>query len=202
MPNFECHVAAAAITSAIGVAAGGAALGWDKGTAALAFLAGLSGGMLPDLDSDASKPLRLAGAVSGLGFAAATIGFVTSEGRLLNRPWSAPAAFGAAVCAYFLFNAIAVEIIKRRTVHRGLFHSLAAPFLYAGLWAAVVSSAGPQKAVAVWCLAIAGVMTHLLLDAGKSMSLEPLKITSKDVGASIRLWFLTVAVNIFAFSRL
>jgi membrane-bound metal-dependent hydrolase YbcI (DUF457 family) len=140
--------------------------------------------------------------VAGLGFAAAVVGFVTSPGQILNRPWSAGSVVCAAVGAYFLFNAIFVEVIKRRTVHRGLFHSLAVPFLYAGLWAVMASPAGPKTAMAVWCLAIVGVMTHLLLDAAKSMSFNPLKVATDDLGASTRLWILTALVNLLAFTRL
>jgi hypothetical protein len=201
VPNFDCHVSVAAVVSAVGVAFGGAALGWDKTAASLAFLAGLSGGLLPDLDCDKAKPLRLAGAVAGVGCAGAVVGFVTSPGELLNRPWTAPSAMVAAVGAYFLFNAVAVEIIKRRTVHRGLFHSLAVPFLYGGLWAVLVASQGARTVMAVWLMAIVGVMTHLLLDAGKSMSFNPLKVATQDLGASTRLWILTALINLLAFTR-
>lgn len=168
----------------------------------MAFLAGLSGGLLPDLDSDTSKPLRLAGATAGVGFAAAVVGFVTTPGSFLNRPWPASSTLCAALGAFFIFNAIVVDIIKRRTVHRGLFHSLAVPFLYAGLWALMASPAGPKTAMAVWCLSIVGVMTHLVLDCGKSMSFNPLKVATNDIAASTRLWILTALTNFLAFTRL
>jgi membrane-bound metal-dependent hydrolase YbcI (DUF457 family) len=202
VPKFECHAAVAAVVSAVAVATGGAVLGWDKTAASLAFLAGLSGGMVPDLDADESKPLRLAGALVGVGAAAAVVGFVTSPGKLLNRPWPASSALWAAVGAYFLFNAVFVDVIRRRTVHRGLFHSLAAPFMYGGIWAAICTSAGAKTVMAVWSLAVIGVLTHLILDAGKSMSFNPLKVATKDLGASTRLWILTALINLLAFTRL
>jgi membrane-bound metal-dependent hydrolase YbcI (DUF457 family) len=201
LPNFETHITVGALVSAVVVAAGAAAFGWDKTASSLGFLAGLSGSMIPDLDSDTSKPLRLSGAVVGLGFAAAAVGFVTAPGDFLNRPWPPSSAAIAALGTFFLFNTIFIEILKRRTKHRGLFHSLAVPFLYAGLWAVVVSSAGAKTVMSVWSLAVIGVLTHLILDAGKSMDFSPLKVASDDLSASTRLWVLTALVNFLAFTR-
>jgi membrane-bound metal-dependent hydrolase YbcI (DUF457 family) len=202
LPNFEVHVSAAAMTSAIGVAVGAGAFGWDASASSLAFLAGLSGGLIPDLDSDASKSLRLSGAVVGLGFAAAAAGYVSSDGAFLHRPWAAQETALAAVGSYFLFNTIFIEILKKRTKHRGLFHSLAVPFLYAGLWATAAASRGPKTVMACWLLAALGVFTHLILDAGKGFTFDPLKVASNDLSASTRLWILTALVNFLAFTSL
>jgi membrane-bound metal-dependent hydrolase YbcI (DUF457 family) len=144
----------------------------------------------------------MSGALAGIGFAAAVVGYVTSPGTFLNRPWPVSSAMLAAVGSYFLFNTIFVDIFKRRTKHRGLFHSLAVPFLYAGLWAVMLSSAGGQTVMAVWLLAILGVFTHLILDSAKSMTFNPLKVATNDIAASTRLWVLTALVNFLAFTRL
>jgi hypothetical protein len=202
MPNFECHVSAAALTSAVGVAVGAAWFGWDRTASSLAFLAGVSGGLLPDLDSDASKPLRLAGAVAGLGAGAAAVCFASGRGAFLSRPWPAPEVALAALGAYFLFNTIFIEILKRRTSHRGLFHSLAVPFLYGGLWATAAGGWGGKTILAVWALSVLGVFTHLILDAAQGMTFNPLKVATKDLSASTRLWLLTALVNFMAFTRL
>jgi hypothetical protein len=202
VPNFETHIGVAAITSALGVAFGSAVFGWENSTSSLAFLAGFSGGFIPDLDHNESKPLRLSGALVGLGFSAAVVGYVTSPGAFLNRPWPAGSTLLAAVGSFFLFNTIFVDILKRRTKHRGLFHSMAVPFLYGGLWAAMVSSAGGQTVMAVWLLGVIGVFTHLILDAAKGMSFNPLKLATDDLAASTRLWVLTTLVNFLAFTRL
>ncbi|MDR1051110.1 MAG: metal-dependent hydrolase [Deltaproteobacteria bacterium] len=202
MPNFKVHLAVAAVASAVGVALGGASLGWDNETSSLAFLAGLSGGLLPDLDHDDSKPLRIAGAVAGLGAAALAAGYVLSPGSFLGRPWAAGRTALLTLGVYLLFNAGLVALLKKRTRHRGLFHSLAVPFLYSGLWALLVGSMGPGASMAVWALAGLGVFSHLLLDAGKSMSMNPLKVATDDLGASTILWVVTAAVNFLAFIRL
>jgi membrane-bound metal-dependent hydrolase YbcI (DUF457 family) len=201
MPNFETHVTAAALTSAMAVAFGAATFGWDTSASSLAFLAGLSGGLIPDLDHDDSKPLRLAAAMVGLGLAACAVGFVSGSGSLFNRPWPLYSTLLAAIGVFFLFNTIFIEILKRGTKHRGLFHSLAIPFLYGGLWAVMLTSRGPGTVLAVWLLAIVGVMTHLILDAGQGWSFGPLKLATSDIEASTKLWVLTTLVNFLAFTK-
>jgi membrane-bound metal-dependent hydrolase YbcI (DUF457 family) len=201
LPNFETHITVAALTSAVGVAAGSAVFGWDSSSSSLAFVAGLSGGLIPDLDHDKSKPLRLSGAIVGLGFAVALVGFVSTTGKFLNRPWPPMNTVLAGIGAFFLFNTIFIQILKRRTKHRGLFHSLAVPFLYGGLWAVILASTGGKTVMAVWLLAILGVFTHLILDAAKGFSFDPLKVNTEDISASTRLWILTALVNFLAFTR-
>jgi membrane-bound metal-dependent hydrolase YbcI (DUF457 family) len=186
----------------MGVALGGAALGWDNTTSSLAFLAGMAGGMIPDLDQDNSKPLRLVAAVAGLGVTAAVVGYVLSPGKFLSRPWNTQQTILAGLGAYILFNTVLVEIFKKRTKHRGLFHSLAVPFLYSGCWAVLVASFGPKTSLAVWSLAVIGVFSHLILDAGKSLSLYPLKVLTDDLRTSTILWAVTAIINFLAFIRL
>ncbi|MDR1576938.1 MAG: metal-dependent hydrolase [Deltaproteobacteria bacterium] len=202
MPNFECHVAVASVISAVGVAAGAIMFDWDPTASSLAFVAGLSGGMVPDLDCDTAKPRRLAGVFVGLGCAAMVVGYVSGQGQFLRRPWPAEHVVLAALGSFFLFNSVFLEILKNRTKHRGLFHSLATPFLYGGLWACLAAGQGGRAIMAVWFLAVIGVFSHLILDAAKGFTFNPLKIASADLAASTRLWILTALVNFLAFIRL
>ncbi|MDR2612885.1 MAG: metal-dependent hydrolase [Deltaproteobacteria bacterium] len=195
MPNFACHLAVGAVSSALAVAYGDALYGLGNTGSTLAFLAGVSGALLPDLDSDTSKTLRLSGVVAGLGAAAAAAGFALSPGNFLNRPWHPLHASLAAFGAFLLFNTLMIELLKRNTVHRGLFHSLAVPFLYAGLWAVLCTGMGRRIVFAVWIMGAGGVFLHLVLDAGKSRSFRPLKVYTQDLGASTRLWIATAMVN-------
>jgi hypothetical protein len=191
----------AAVTSAVGVALGGILFEWDNTASSLAFFAGISGSMVPDLDHDASKPRRLAGFFVGLGCAAMVVGFVSGDGSFLNRPWPREHVLLAAVGSFFLFNTTFLQILKNRTKHRGLFHSLATPFLYAGIWSCFAAGQGGQTLMAVWFLAVIGVFSHLLLDAVAGFTFNPLKVASEDLAASTRLWILTALVNFLAFIR-
>jgi membrane-bound metal-dependent hydrolase YbcI (DUF457 family) len=180
------------------VAYGEAAYGLGYSTSALAFLAGVTGGILPDLDSDTSIPLRFSGIIGGLGAAAAVVGFGSADGSGFYRPWTPASVAIAAMAAFLLFNALVIILIKKSTVHRGLFHSLPVPFFYAGLFALLVSSQGRKTVMAVWILAAVGVLTHLLMDAFKDLSFKPLKLASSDISASTRLWIATAVVNFIA----
>ncbi|MDR1037855.1 MAG: metal-dependent hydrolase [Deltaproteobacteria bacterium] len=195
MPNFACHLAVGAVSSALAVAYGDAVHDLGNSCSTLAFLAGVSGSLLPDLDSDTSKTLRLSGVVAGLGAAAATAGFALSPGNFLNRPWEPVHVAVAALAAFLVFNTFMIELLKRNTVHRGLFHSLSVPFLYAGLWAVLCTGMGRKTVFAVWIMAAGGVFLHLLLDACKSRTLNPLKVCTQDMAASTRLWIGTAMVN-------
>jgi membrane-bound metal-dependent hydrolase YbcI (DUF457 family) len=187
-----------AVSSALLVAAADAAYGLGSTTSTLAFLAGVSGGLLPDVDSDESKPLRLSGIIAGLGAAALAGGFFSAKGEFLSRPWQPIFVFIAALAAFLIFNTLIIHLLKKHTVHRGLFHSLAVPFLYGGLWAVVVCGQGRKTILAVWVLAAFGVLVHLILDAASSMSFKPLKLATKDLAASTRLWMVTALVNFLA----
>jgi hypothetical protein len=198
LPNFVCHLGVSAVSSALVVASADAAFTLGSTTSTLAFLAGLSGGLLPDVDCDESRPLRLSGTVAGLGAAALAGGFFSAKGDFLSRPWEPLFVFLAALAAFLIFNTAIIHLLKKHTVHRGLFHSLAVPFLYAGLWAVVVCGQGRKAVLAVWVLAAFGVLTHLILDAFSSLSFGPLKVATKDLAASTRLWMATALVNFLA----
>jgi membrane-bound metal-dependent hydrolase YbcI (DUF457 family) len=196
LPNFACHLAVGAVSSALAVAYGDARYDLGNACSTLAFMAGVSGALLPDLDSDSSKPLRLAGAVAGLGAAAATAGFALSPGNFLSRPWQPVHVAIAAFLAFLAFNTLMIGLLKRYTVHRGLFHSFSVPFLYAGLWAVLCTGMGRKTVFAVWVMAAGGVFVHLVLDAFQSRSLNPLKVYTQDLAASTRLWIGTATVNL------
>jgi hypothetical protein len=201
LPNFNSHLAVSALGSAALVAYGEAAYGLGHAASAMAFVAGVAGGILPDLDSDSSWPLRLSGLLAGAAAAAGVVGFGTARVPWFYRPWPPWAVAASALAAFLLANVLALTVIKRTTVHRGLFHSLPVPFLYAGSLAMLVGGQGRKAMMAVWILAAAGVLTHLVMDALKDLSYKPLKIASSDIGASTRLWMATAIVNLMALVR-
>lgn len=203
MPNFEAHITVSAVGSALLTAYGTARFGWDGAIPSLAFFSGAAGGMVPDLDSDSSRPRRFAGAVVGASASVGFAGFVSSSGEFLNRPWPREMVLAGAALVFLLFSFVCMELVlKKYTRHRGLFHSLATPFLYGGILACLATPRGADTAVAVWLLGIFGVLSHLVLDAAKSFSLYPLKLATGDLAASARLWLATMLVTLAAFLRL
>ena len=202
MPGCNTHLTVSTVGSALLAAWGTARYGWDGAIPTLAFAAGAAGGLVPDLDSDSSKPRRWAGLLAAAAVAVGAAGFLTSSGPFLKRPWGAGAAALGALYLFLLVNFLVFKVLRRHTRHRGLFHSLAAPFLYAGLMALLAGPRGTATVMAVWLLSLFGVFSHLVLDAFHSLSLNPLKPATGDLAASTRLWAATALVTLAAFLRL
>jgi len=158
MAGFKTHIT---FSSALGV--GYAAAGYfyfDLPWASCALGGGLCGlsGMLPDLDSDSGIPLR-----ETLTFSSAVIPLLMVE-RLVS--------FGLSVeeltlCGAILYGTVRFgvgELLRRYTVHRGMFHSLPA-LVIAGLLAFLVCQSQDlllryYKSGAV----MLGYFSHLFLD--------------------------------------
>ncbi|GHV58032.1 hypothetical protein FACS189460_5400 [Deltaproteobacteria bacterium] len=202
MPGFQTHLTVSTVGSALLVAWGTARYGWDGAIPTLAFAAGAAGGMVPDLDSESSKPRRLAGLLAAASAAVAAAGFLAAPGPFLKRPWGSGPIAAAAGYIFILVQIMTRRFLRSRTRHRGLCHSLAVPFLYGGGLALLAVPRGAATAMAVWLLGIFGVFSHLLLDAAGSLSLNPLKPATADLGASTRLWAATTLVTLAAFLRL
>jgi membrane-bound metal-dependent hydrolase YbcI (DUF457 family) len=168
----------------------------------LAFVAGAAGGLIPDLDSDSSKPRLWAGVLAAAVAALSAAGFLTAPGPFLNRPWGFWPTLLAALYLFVLVKGLILKFLRHRTRHRGLFHSLAVPFLYGGLLALLAVPRGMDTAMAVWLLSLFGVFSHLILDAFHSLSLGPLKPATRDLAASTWLWTATALVTLAAFLRL
>jgi hypothetical protein len=202
MPGYQTHLTVSTLGSALLVAWGTARYGWDGAIPSLAFTAGAAGGLLPDLDSDASKPRRWAGFLAAAAVAIGAAGFLTAPGPFLHRPWAAWPTALAALYLFLLVNWLILKFLRQRTRHRGLFHSLAVPFLYGGLMALLAGPRGTGTAMAVWLLSLFGVFSHLVLDALRGFSLNPLKPATRDLAASAWLWTFTALVTLAAFLRL
>ncbi|MDR2827489.1 MAG: metal-dependent hydrolase [Candidatus Adiutrix intracellularis] len=202
MPSFETHISVSAVGSSLLAAYGTARYGWDGAIPSLAFVAGAAGGMVPDLDSSTSRPRRLAGLLFGLSAAVGVAGFLGSAGPFLQRPWGFFSILAGSLYIFVLTNILTLCVLQSCTCHRGLFHSFAVPFLYGGFLALLALPRGGDTAMAVWLLSVFGVFSHLILDAFKSLSLNPLKLATNNLTLSIGLWLTTLIVTLAAFLRL
>lgn len=167
MADFKTHLIGAAAVS--GVAATALMLAGAAGQRDVVnyFILGTVGGLLPDIDSDTSIPLRIA-----FNLLAVTAGFVAVfayGGRYslveLVILWTA--CFAAVRYGVFL-------VFTRYTVHRGLIHSLPAGAV-AGLltvWLAYhLFDAPAARAWFCGLFVTLGFMVHLLLDELYSVDL-------------------------------
>ena len=194
MPAFAQHLQVSSVLgagyAAVWIHAG---VGWSHGALAGALCA--VSGMLPDLDSDSGKPTR---EVFGI---TAALGALLSLHRLRREGVEADAALLLAGAAYFVIRFGGAWLLKRLTVHRGMFHSLPAAGIAAGLAALAPDGSGPGGP---WLLAggvFLGYLSHLVLDdlfspgvrgaAGRHSAAGPaLKLISRSASATLLTWSL------------
>lgn len=158
MADFKTHITGSTI---VGVAYGY----WgvtDQGmpieTALIAGGLCSVSGMLPDLDSDSGIPLR----ETSMFLAALVPTLMIERFRAMGLSHEAMAV--AAMLIYLGIRFIVVEIFKRYTVHRGMWHSIPAA-ASAGLLAYLACPSASEgmrvyKSMAV----VTGFLVHLILD--------------------------------------
>jgi len=135
MAGFRMHVGT---STALGVGYAGALstmYGVPPSTATVAgALCGFAG-MLPDLDSDYGVPLREA-----MSFAAATVP-VFLVNRFESLQLSRDAIILIAIGLYLFVRFGVGSMIRKFTVHRGMFHSIPAMLIFGGITFLLTSSA-------------------------------------------------------------
>ena len=155
------------------------------------FVLGVIGGLLPDLDSPTSVPIRIA-------FAALAVvaGFlvVFTFGRRYSLVELVILWFGCFLfIRYGLFN-----LFDRVTAHRGLIHSIPAGIgfgLLAILLAFYVFNASATHAWLCGMFVTLGFIVHLLLDELYSVDLSGRKLLKSSFGTALSLGSLSQPVG-------
>jgi hypothetical protein len=167
MANFQTHLNGGIFVSVAtvlglhgaGLVEQGATLGY--------FALGVAGSLLPDIDADASKPVRAFFNVLGVAVAfAMTLPLI---GRFLPLE-VALIWVGVFLCVRYLI----IEIFTRATVHRGIWHSwlgIAAAALAAVNIAYWVMNRSAESAWIAGFMVGIGYLTHLVLDELYSVDL-------------------------------
>ncbi len=157
MADFKTHLS---VSTPLGIAYGGAAyLLYDVPVSTSLLAGGLCAvsGMLPDVDSDSSKPLR-----ESLAFAAAIVPMMMVD-RFhqfgMSPEWMVIS--GAAV--YLFVRFVFGHWLRGYTVHRGMFHSLPAAAIMGELAFLLASGDVAMRCYKAGGL-VAGYLCHLLLD--------------------------------------
>lgn len=198
MAGFKTHVT---VSSVLGCGYAGVGLvhfGMPPETAILGgALCGFSG-MLPDIDSDYGTPLR-----ETMAFTAAVLPMLLLHRMhsLLLKP-DEMALVGIGVYLFIRFGL--TNMIRKYTVHRGMFHSIPAGLIFAGIAFLVVGDSFDLniryfKAGAVF----AGFMSHLILDEIYSVEWKGgawrLK---KSSGTAVKLWGDDAWANFTTYAKL
>lgn len=145
------------------------------------FVLGVIGSLLPDIDSDTSKPVNALFSVLGAGLAFAmtlplTHRFLPME---LAGIW-----IGVYLCVRYGF----FEIFARLTVHRGVWHSwlgIAAAALAATNLAHWLWGQSPDSSWLAGFMVGVGYLTHLLLDELFSVDLLNTKV-KRSLGTALK----------------
>lgn len=182
MASYHGHLM---LSSVLGTA-GGAFAAWqlhlDWGPVFLG--AGLTalGGLLPDLDSDSSVPVRELFSV-----AAAVIPLFVLR-RLWRQGFPGDEILVIVGFSYIFVRYVVSAIFKQLTVHRGMFHSLPA-MLIAGLIVFLLDK-GSELTVRLYLSigVMAGFLSHLVLDELCSVDFNGLKLKlNKSAGSALKL---------------
>lgn len=196
MADFKTHVTTSTVLG-IGYAGIGLAYGLPVDTCLTAGgLCGISG-MLPDVDSDGGVPLR-----EVMAFLAAVVPMLLID-RFQELGLSAESMVLAGGAIYLGIRFGAAELLKRYTVHRGMFHSIPAGIIFAELvfW---ISGYDPlalrsYKAASV----LLGFLSHLLLDEFYSMYWRRGRLHLKrSYGTALKFWSDSLWANFTTYAKL
>ena len=197
MADFKTHISASTV---LGVAYGGVAHAFfhvDLSTSVLAGGLCAVSGMLPDVDSDSGRPLQ-----ESLAFAAAVVPMMLVDRfQQLGMPPEGIVLAGAAVYVFVRF--VLGELLRRYTVHRGMFHSLPAAVIFGEL--AFLLTSGPDLRLRLYKAGgvVIGYMTHLLLDEMYSFEWKRGRMRlKKSFGTAVKLFSRNWWPNVSAYGKL
>jgi len=197
MAGFRMHVTTSAVLGCgyAGVAHAGYGVPLDTAIVGGA-MCGISG-MLPDLDSDHGVPLR-----ETMAFAAAIVPMLLVA-RFQTLAMSHDAMVLAAVSLYFFVRFGVTNMIRKYTVHRGMFHSVPAGLTFAGI-AFLLSGAAPLE---IRCYkaggVLAGFMSHLLLDEIYAVEWKGGRWRfKKSFGTALKIWGDDAWANFSTYAKL
>jgi hypothetical protein len=181
MAGFKTHIT---VSSLLGAGYGGAAY-WMYGvpwpTCLLAGgLCGVSG-MLPDIDSDSGTPVH-----ESMAFAAAVVPMMLLH-RFQHWGLSHELIVLAGAGVYLLIRFGLAALVKRFTVHRGMFHSLPAAVIF-GQVAFLLASGDDWRLRAFKAGGVVlGCLSHLVLDEIYSIQWSRGRLKS-SFGTAVKLF--------------
>jgi membrane-bound metal-dependent hydrolase YbcI (DUF457 family) len=196
MASYKGHLAFAST-----LAAGYGSLGvlqwnFDWGDACLAAGLCTVGGVLPDLDSDSSVPVR---ELFGI---AAAVGSLLAYARLRHGLNHEQAILIAGLIYLFIRYAVS-QVFKWLTVHRGMFHSLPAMCIAGlGVYLLQPGSDPAQRQYLAAAMAL-GYLSHLVLDEIYAVDMSGVKIRfNKFAGSAVKFWSKSMVATLTCYAIL
>jgi membrane-bound metal-dependent hydrolase YbcI (DUF457 family) len=153
--------------------------------------------MLPDIDSDSGRPLH-----ESMAFASAVVPMMLVD-RLVKFNLSTETIVLTGAIAYLVIRFGIAELIKKLTVHRGMFHSLPAAIIFGEI--AFLLASGDNvylrgyKAGAVTL----GYLSHLVLDELYSFGIRRGRVRLKEsFGTAVKFFGPGVFPNLATYAAL
>jgi hypothetical protein len=154
-------------------------------------------GMLPDLDSDYGVPLREA-----MSFAAATIP-VFLVNRFESLQLSRESMIIIAIVLYLFVRFGIGTMIRKFTVHRGMFHSIPAMLTFGGITYLLTGGFPTNERYMMAGGVMGGFFSHLLLDEIYAVEFKTGRWrTKKSFGTAMKLWGGNSKSNFAAYAKL
>jgi len=180
MANFKTHIT---ISTAVGVGVGAA--GHSAGMPLVSCMLGGGicsvAGILPDLDSDSGIPFR-----ESVAFVSAFVPLMMVQ-RFEHLGWSREVIVLACALIYIGIRFGVAEVFRRYTVHRGMWHSIPAAFSVALLTFLIADDQNLPLRLYWGAAALAGFLTHLLLDEIYSVDFRGIRI-KKSFGTALKMF--------------
>lgn len=197
MASYRGHLA---FSSLLGVAsAGWTASQWHMDWGPIVLGAGLTtlGGLLPDLDSGSSVPVR-----ELFGLAAAVTPFLLLR-LVLSQGFSMEQTLVILSGVHLLIRYGARALLGKLTVHRGMFHSIPA-MLVAGLLV-LLAYHGPDSRIRLYLAGsvMLGYLSHLVLDELCAVDLMGAKLHPKKyAGSPLKLFSSSLPATVTTYGLL
>lgn len=167
MADFKTHMLGAALVSGVAATLMEMVGAYEDWAIIGYFALGVAGGVMPDIDSDNSVPIRIAFKVLSIIAAFLTVFYFSERYSLLELVLLGSAAF--VLVYYGVFR-----VFTRFTAHRGVIHSIPAGVVAGLLTAILAHEVFAAPLLAAWtCAAFVcgGFLVHLILDELYSVDL-------------------------------
>ena len=196
MAGFKTHITTSCVLG-VGYTGAGLAMGIPTESALIAGgLCGI-GGMLPDIDSDSGIPFR-----ESMGFLAAIVPVLMLD-RFHQLGFNYDQIVLATSGLYLFVRFGIARMLAKYTVHRGMFHSLPAAALFAGVVFLLSEAGNLQLRYFRAGGVLLGVMSHLMLDEIYSIEWHRGRWRfKKSFGTAIKLWGKSAWGNISVYGKL
>lgn len=197
MAGYREHISISGLLGAGYGAASIVVFGFTPAQGALAGILTWVSGMLPDLDSETGKPVR---EIFSLLAAAVPLAMMPRLQRWTDTP---EGMMLAAIGVYVGIRYGGSHLLKKLSVHRGMFHSIPALFIAAELaFLAYGTSELLVRLLMAGGVAL-GFLSHLLLDEMYAVEWTGIRIRlNKFAGSAMKLAGPRFFPNVFAYALL